>query len=296
MYGSKIAKLRKSANMTQGQLGELLNVSAQAVSKWEHDISEPDLATVKKIADYFNISLDEFLDVNQPTPEVPDLEAVPDTLIPANVPSAPVAGDVRVLGYCTRCGCMVTQENKGTMEPRVLCKKCYLEVLKAAVAQKNKIKKDKTAQLEGMKKKKRKSIGWGLVPAVLIVLFAILMLVVVPDLDPGTMAGIVIFLLFLAYAGFALVGEIVLEGPVSDMLLWFLAAPVRIPGVIFEFSLGGFILLIAMKIVLAALGFLFSLFLFAIGLVVGAFVAPFTYPFTISKFNKNMRAVVEQIK
>lgn len=45
-YGQKIAQLRKISNMTQAKLGELLNVSAQAVSKWEHDIAEPDLATI----------------------------------------------------------------------------------------------------------------------------------------------------------------------------------------------------------------------------------------------------------
>ena len=49
MYGNKITQLRKAANMTQGQLGELLNVSPQAISKWEHNLSEPDLTTMKKI-------------------------------------------------------------------------------------------------------------------------------------------------------------------------------------------------------------------------------------------------------
>ena len=57
MYGNKITQLRKAANMTQGQLGELLNVSPQAISKWEHNLSEPDLTTMKKISTIFNISL-----------------------------------------------------------------------------------------------------------------------------------------------------------------------------------------------------------------------------------------------
>lgn len=49
-YGQKITQLRKNANMTQAQLGDALNVSAQAVSKWEHNLAEPDLSTIKKIS------------------------------------------------------------------------------------------------------------------------------------------------------------------------------------------------------------------------------------------------------
>ena len=54
-YGQKITELRKSKNMTQSQLGEVLCVSPQAVSKWEHDMAEPDLATIKKICNIFNV-------------------------------------------------------------------------------------------------------------------------------------------------------------------------------------------------------------------------------------------------
>lgn len=52
-YGQKITQLRKNANMTQAQLGDALNVSAQAVSKWEHNLAEPDLSTIKKISYIF---------------------------------------------------------------------------------------------------------------------------------------------------------------------------------------------------------------------------------------------------
>jgi len=62
-YGSLIAKLRKKNNLTQAQLGEKLNISYQAVSKWENNLSEPDLVTVEKLADIFNITVSEFFDM-----------------------------------------------------------------------------------------------------------------------------------------------------------------------------------------------------------------------------------------
>ena len=54
--------LRKKNYYTQQALGEKLNISAQAISKWENDLSEPDLATLKKLAELYNISVSEIID------------------------------------------------------------------------------------------------------------------------------------------------------------------------------------------------------------------------------------------
>ncbi len=55
--GMQIAKLRKENNITQEELAKNLDVSAQAVSKWENGGS-PDLEMLPKIADYFSVSID----------------------------------------------------------------------------------------------------------------------------------------------------------------------------------------------------------------------------------------------
>ena len=49
-YGEKIIALRQNKGMTQAELGAELNVTYQAVSKWERDESDPDFATMSKIA------------------------------------------------------------------------------------------------------------------------------------------------------------------------------------------------------------------------------------------------------
>ncbi len=53
-----IIALRKSKGITQEQLAEALNVSSQAVSKWETSTCQPDTLTLPLIAEYFNVSID----------------------------------------------------------------------------------------------------------------------------------------------------------------------------------------------------------------------------------------------
>lgn len=60
LIGKKIRTLRKNKNMTQEQLAEVLSVSSQAVSKWENNISVPDIGLLPVIARYFGITMDEF--------------------------------------------------------------------------------------------------------------------------------------------------------------------------------------------------------------------------------------------
>ena len=59
--GEKISELRKGKKMTQEQLAEIMHVSSEAVSKWENDLSTPDLPILVQLADYFQVSLDEIV-------------------------------------------------------------------------------------------------------------------------------------------------------------------------------------------------------------------------------------------
>ena len=60
--GYKIKELRKSRGLTQEQLANSLNVSFQAVSKWENDIALPDISIIPALARYFGVSMDELFD------------------------------------------------------------------------------------------------------------------------------------------------------------------------------------------------------------------------------------------
>ncbi len=57
----KIYELRTQHNLSQGDLANELNVSRQSISKWENGNSTPDLEKIVKLAEIFNVSLDELI-------------------------------------------------------------------------------------------------------------------------------------------------------------------------------------------------------------------------------------------
>lgn len=59
--GSRIAQGRKSKGYTQEEFSQLLNVTAQAVSKWENDLSCPDIQLLPQIASILGVTTDELL-------------------------------------------------------------------------------------------------------------------------------------------------------------------------------------------------------------------------------------------
>lgn len=65
-YGGRIKELRERHGLTQKELAEKLGVSAQAVSKWENNVNQPDVSTIRKLCAIFGISVDEFLQESIP--------------------------------------------------------------------------------------------------------------------------------------------------------------------------------------------------------------------------------------
>lgn len=59
--GMMIASLRKENRMTQLELAEKMGVTDKAVSKWERDLACPDVSTLPKLAEIFDVSVDELM-------------------------------------------------------------------------------------------------------------------------------------------------------------------------------------------------------------------------------------------
>lgn len=59
--GEKIKELRKKHGITQEKLAEQLNVSYQAVSKWENNVANPDFSLIVPLAKLFKVTTDELL-------------------------------------------------------------------------------------------------------------------------------------------------------------------------------------------------------------------------------------------
>ena len=73
--GTNIAKFRKNAGLTQESLAQRLEVTNQAVSKWESDQCCPDITLLPKLADIFETTIDALFDrkviTSAEAPEVP---------------------------------------------------------------------------------------------------------------------------------------------------------------------------------------------------------------------------------
>lgn len=61
MINLKLAELRKQNNLTQQELGNILSVSYQTISKWENGQVSPDINMLPKISAYFGVSVDALL-------------------------------------------------------------------------------------------------------------------------------------------------------------------------------------------------------------------------------------------
>ena len=59
--GERIISLRAASSLSQGQLAERMGVSRQAVSKWENDLSCPDITLLPQLARLFDVTTDELL-------------------------------------------------------------------------------------------------------------------------------------------------------------------------------------------------------------------------------------------
>jgi len=67
--GMMISSLRKEKGMTQLELAEKMGVMDKTVSKWERDLSFPDINSIPKLAEIFEISVDDLMQVKTETKE-----------------------------------------------------------------------------------------------------------------------------------------------------------------------------------------------------------------------------------
>ena len=66
-FGQRLQRLRKNVNLTQEDVATKLNITAQAVSKWENDVSAPDISVLVELSDILGVTLDSLLGKETPT-------------------------------------------------------------------------------------------------------------------------------------------------------------------------------------------------------------------------------------
>ena len=63
--GTMISELRKQHGMTQLELAEKMGVTDKAVSKWERDLSCPDINSIPNLAEILGVSVEELMQVKK---------------------------------------------------------------------------------------------------------------------------------------------------------------------------------------------------------------------------------------
>ena len=69
-FNEKLINLRKSAGLSQEELGNKLDVARQTVSKWELEETTPEMDKLVKMSEIFNITLDELVKDENIEPQI----------------------------------------------------------------------------------------------------------------------------------------------------------------------------------------------------------------------------------
>lgn len=263
--GKTITGYRKKLSLTQKDLGEKLNVSPQAVSKWENGQAEPDASTIKKLCEIFKISTDELLGNTPPADEV----AV--AAEPAAVDAPPFSRPAAVSAETVAPTAMEPTENVFTVNALQTA-----SVPNAA----------QSYEYYKIKRNTVKSLIWGCIAGV-----AMFCLILFPMVYAGE-APYWFALPFAVVFGvgyFAFIMQMFWDGVINEMFFFFLKS-FKMPGVIFTLDLDGLIFLILVKVGGAILGAILSVIFFLIGLIVmpiaGIMILPFATIARILKAKK----------
>lgn len=275
--GKRITEYRKKLNLTQKDLGEKLNVSAQAVSKWENGQAEPDASTIKKLCEIFKISTDELLGNTPPADEV---AAAVVTEAPAPQPQIvreTVVEQKIINGYCERCKkpvgpneYVVERHGRGGHIQRIYCNKCKAEM--DALERRSAYSSHKSTTV--------KSIIWGTVAGVIALVLALVALLVGDPTFPKGAAIVIAIISGVAF--FSFVMQMFWDGVVNDMFFFFLKS-FKMPGVIFTLDLDGIIFLLLVKVGGAILGVFLSVIFFLIGMLITPLGSLLILPFASIK-------------
>lgn len=274
--GEKIASLRKAKGMTQAELGTELNVTFQAVSKWERGESYPDFDTMSRLAKLFGVPLSYF--------ENDEYGETAATAESAQEP-APAPAPKVMLGVCKECGKTVYEGEEATTEPALVCKKCVerkkVEAKCAAEEEDKRRKAAEQAKLDETHKIRNRGLIWSGAIIGFITVLCIIGLVADPKDVMYTLIGLAVIIVF----GYPFVAQLFWDGVIVDIVM-FGGKVVGMPGVIFSLDLDGVIFLVVVKILFAIIKFLIWLVTFLAAAVVALLISPFTFPFALRTLNR----------
>ncbi len=296
--GQKIASLRKEKNLTQAELGERLSITAQAVSKWENDLSEPDIESIKKICEIFEVSIAKFLDMES------NIDKTEETEETEEKPKEEVKEEkVKIInGYCENCNIPVGPNEykvtKYSYNPsklgkkveesttqHIYCNSCFSKIIATKQQEeRNEIKRKQDAEKAEAKCELKKGLIWG---SILFVLFAVITIVLCArEYDKNMLIGGILTTL----GGLTLTTALIWDSYITDVFFWFMRSISSPFNFIFELSLDGILWLITVKLLMWILCGLLSVLLFCLGLIISLILSIPSFPFILASKIRETKA------
>lgn len=260
--------------MTQRELGEALNVTYQAVSKWERGESLPDFETMVKLSKLFGVSITYFEDAD--STESQQTESAAET--------APAEKKPEMIGFCTTCGKVLREGEQEANQAKMVCKDCAEKARKKQEDDRRRIKQLEQEEYDRKKRDKELKDGsfrtraiWGCVVGAAVALVALISMTVtcangVYPFDAVSITSIIVSPIVL----FSWVFQLFWDGTVREVASWGLIA-IKLPGVIFTADLNGVIFLIVMKVLLMILSWIITAILIVLAAFASMIVGIFTF-------------------
>lgn len=268
MISDNIKSLRKQKGLTQKELAELLHVTSQAVSRWEKGNVEPSVDTISNMAKIFEVTTDEIIGgpENKPKPEV--ITEIKEKVI--------IEQAQPVLTICENCKRPIYKSNQ------IITKQNYNNTTSYICTNCDKKIKEETKEktIDYAISQRKKSFLWGMFIA-LLVIFAGIFYARFQPVEGLEITLIVLLPLFT----FTFISCLFLKNNFIGFLFLNIASwgVVKFPGLIFSFSLDGFMWLIGMKLLFWILGLLIGLAAILLALIICLPLSVIAYPFAIKK-------------
>ncbi|MDE7161936.1 MAG: helix-turn-helix domain-containing protein, partial [Anaeroplasmataceae bacterium] len=274
--GNNIKEQRQKLGLTQKDVAEKLNVTAQAVSRWENEDVEPSIDTLKQLSSLFNVSLDDFLNNNyEPKKEEPVVEEVAKEIVVEPTPSEP-------MGVCNHCGKQYPASQLSTQSRRVgrhtkhegpYCPNCWNAIHKARREQ-----MDYEAKEHAKRVKSRRILGYILGLAAFAVLFGLSFGLAINSTDyswlaVGAVAGVCAYFIIAC----ALLGD----NLVTSCFTTIAGFGIKFPGIIFTLDLDGIVFLILVKVLFGIISIIVSFFAFIAACIISGLLAIVYYPYIL---------------
>lgn len=272
-FGEKLRQLRQERGMTQKELAQRVNVSSQAISRWENSEVEPSLETLQALAGIFGVSMDALFGIETQAGASDTEKQNSQPNVNISMPQERV-----VLGVCEACNTpiyekenIVRKECDGSKT--LLCRACHYR------AERKMAKNDLAVSLET----RRDGYLYGSLVGGAILVIGIIATVMAKKPILLIPFGVIAVLAFMGL--FCMMMQ---ESFLGDMGASVASWSFHAPGIIFEWSAEGIMDLIALKIIFWLIGVVVGIATFLLAVTLVMAFAPFCFPYDVYVNNRDI--------